>query len=623
VATRRLSGGDAVRLNLISHWEGWRERIDVLKKDALNIPTSVPAFLSLEAEGVPFTTASGFLLPEDYQIVWEESAQLVDRMVDLSSRSEVPGVSSVFAIHAYSLFLLVAQVRILRRSLEAAFQCHNFDGVTMEAPEDQNEEQTLYFDAVHSPYFHDVARQWAREKGLTLSLVRAGPIQEIPRERRRWRVRTIEVACLGRAKVRAAFRGGWWALKTAVRRVLYRLSGGPFALFYLPQKGAGLDGDSPGWAIDVSSRFKAFRRFATTQGGGAGETAAVREAARLVLLGLGPGDSGIVSSRLTRHLGRTWNEGLSVLSGFRHYLKGLITRGKKPAFVAAAPFVDWTFHGYVAEAFRAEALPVAGVQHGGNYGLTERGGLPIPFIEGVGGLFFHWGTGRADELAGYRVSVPMRWVQTGSPRMEDLRGRRRRFRSGVGFSPRVLYAPTLVGMVTAMGSNVPWDVYIPFCRAACRLLNDSGLEVWVKVLNTPEMEHLRLDRFPNLSVLKRGGFADYMEYADILIVDSLGGSPIYESLATEKPILLYGGIERQRWALPFLKRLEERVHCFWDAPSCLAGLRNFATDPESFLKRGAKTDGAGLFADYFSPVGKKTFWETVRSETYKENGPHR
>ena len=80
-----------------------------------------------------------------------------------------------------------------------------------------------------------------------------------------------------------------------------------------------------------------------------------------------------------------------------------------------------------------------------------------------------------------------------------------------------------------------------------RRLNEMKTPAWVKILDRPEMDALGLDRFENLVLLRRGSFADYMSEADVLLVDSLGGSPVYEAMATDRPILLYAGMENQQW----------------------------------------------------------------------------
>jgi len=66
---------------------------------------------------------------------------------------------------------------------------------------------------------------------------------------------------------------------------------------------------------------------------------------------------------------------------------------------------------------------------------------------------------------------------------------------------------------------------------------------------------------------------------DYLLVDSLGGSPLYESLVTDKPILLYAGIENLEWDRQYIEKLKRRVICFFDETTYINGIREFRCKP--------------------------------------------
>ena len=98
---------------------------------------------------------------------------------------------------------------------------------------------------------------------------------------------------------------------------------------------------------------------------------------------------------------------------------------------------------------------------------------------------------------------------------------------------------------------------------------------------------------------------------DYLIVDSLGGSPIYESVVTDKPILLYAGIENIVWDDKFVEKLKHRVICFFDETTYIQGLREFVADPEKYVQKSRIKRTDDLVQTYMPPVSSESFWSSV------------
>ncbi len=603
-----------MKINIVSHIGDWVDHEALRGFEVMNIPASIPALLDLEREKIQFNSFSSFLQQQDYLEIWRESARNVKALMDLSFNLGHPDRPNLIVIHAYSLFLLLSQIRLVSRGLDIASAGKRVEEVTIEDPAGQDIESTLFFDSLHSPLFHAIARLWAGERGIRVLTVPPGPRPVKCVWSQTLRGRLVEICCKGPEYIRSALKEVLTKISTVSNPVLLRSPRDNRLLCYLPSKGASLGRWAPKWAMDVG-RFLLTCQKTNTNGPNGFSCEEIQIFGRVLK---GP-ELDLVLERFGSHLRRTWAQGFAIFSWFSRFIENQIAFGFNPVFMAAGPFTDWNFHSYVANAFQNRGLPVDGVQHGGNYGLMLSGGLPIAFVEGSGNRFFHWGQGCVDELGFYGVSMPIRWVKTGSPRMHELQTRKSSKR--LPRRPRrLLYAPTYLSVMTTMGSNIPWDAYLPLLRRVCGILNYSNLDVWVKVLNSAEMHFLPWKEFPRLTVLEKGSFADYMGPADVLLVDYLGGSPIYEALVTHRPILLYTGIENQRWDPNFLKILSERVHCFHSAPAYLSGLQSFVSDPEGFLKRDTKTDGADLLERYIPAVNQKTFWRTVESEVYGKVG---
>jgi hypothetical protein len=158
-------------------------------------------------------------------------------------------------------------------------------------------------------------------------------------------------------------------------------------------------------------------------------------------------------------------------------------------------------------------------------------------------------------------------------------------------------------------------------RRVLDLVEASGLRCLVKLLPQAEASVVDPSEYPHLDFASRGSFADFIQEADFLLVDSLGGSPVYESLLSDKPILIYTAIEHQVWDKEFLAQLQKRAICFQDDASYIAGLSAFLADPEAYLqKQGADINNHEIVDHYINPVIPSIFWERTRAAVFQNAG---
>src|SRR5205085_6213473 len=162
-----------------------------------------------------------------------------------------------------------------------------------------------------------------------------------------------------------------------------------------------------------------------------------------------------------------------------------------------------------------------------------------------------------DEHTAYGIYPKICFVKTGSPRtFSVLRGKNQHSISKNARRIRVLYAPTDMSVYSSIGTNVVWDKYFRIVRGVFEILDRSELECTVKLLSTLKIDDLDLSNYRRLRFQRTGLFTDIMWDFDYLLVDSLGGSPLYESLVTDKPILLYAGIENLEWDRQYIEKLK-------------------------------------------------------------------
>lgn len=606
------------RLNIISRYDLWGKRHGELLSGALNVPASLPAFLDLEKAGHPVLPVSSVLRTEDYRKTWRESLEATLSLVEKSMGGAAVG-PNLSVIHAYSLFRLFANVKIIEKFLEFCFSRYEIGEMVVENRADFTDEDRIYFETpeLYSPYYQDVAVAWAEARGVKVTVL--SPWEEERADGRgpslirggasfllRHPLLLLEKV-LGRAL-------RWIVLGAGLcRNVLAYLCGARRFVFYFPFRSAGLRHWAPSFWINAAPLFWCLQRALRVFPKGAplrGGEDLHRDFLQCVENGF-VGSGGLIRERISRSLEAHHSERMMLFQIFTRVLEWLRQQGIQAALVSVGPFVDWGGVGYVAEAFRKLGFPIGGVQHGGNYFLDKEWSVIQLLPECQSNFFFQWGKLKED------FSKPdfftCRRIQTGSPRTRELTamGDRSASRKLPGRIRTLLYAPTLLNLGTTTGQNVPWDRYVKIFLRTCEILNQSDLACTVKTLPTPEYKLFDSRRFPKLHFIRRSGFVDHMGEADTLLVDSLNGSPIYEALATNKPILLYDAAEYRTWESGFLEKLARRVVCFFDDEDYGKGLREFVSDPDGFLARSGVGNGSGLVDEYMPPVSQGDFYARV------------
>ncbi len=592
-----------MKCRMVSHPGWWPE--GTLREDGLTFAASTPALVTLLDDQLPHSTTGSFLSTADYREIWEQTFLDVWRLVERSMEEETPDRPNLLMLHGYSIFLLLCECRVLWTVLDRASARTRLTELVVEPIDAQEPGIYLYYSELYSRYFHEVGALWARARGVPITVVSGAPPRSTQRVRRRRG--PLEVKYLLRRRLgeraREIWRRAMSGSKTPALPSRQRI-------FYVPQAACGLDHDAPAGALDATPWLQKFSASPLR----ADECAPVPRLDGL-LRRSGDPPSDWFQERFDRHVRRTLPSGQAVFDGFRGVVADLVVQGKQPAAVLSAPFIDFGgWSGYMAEAFRLSGAPVAGVQHGGNCRLVRRGAAPTLLTDYLGGLFFQWGPGATDESATYRVQHAFTVVTTGSVRMARLMaasatssGRRRR----AGRTLRVLYALPVLDVVTTIGNNVPWDSYLSVVRGVCERLSASRHECLVKVHHFDEAPFLGLRGIQGIRIVEWGRFVDFMRDADLLILDSLASSPIYEALATDLSIVLYTADEHQEWDPEFIGMLRRRALCYSDRQSYLDGLETVLRDPEGAFSAAGVVPGDELRRAYFPPASLESFWATV------------
>ena len=604
-----------MRLIVVSHPE-WHSADTLQSTDSIVLPASVPALVSLQRTGATIVKTSDLLRSNDYHETWDEALKTVWGHVTRSWSESHVG-PNLTAIHAYSTFLLLAQIGALHRFFE---QCHarfELTEVWTEPASAFSDDGSLSFPSIlFSSYYHRVAAVWAQSSGMCLRTIE--PTIALPPVARR---RNRSLPRLGPKRIKRALArvAGQLGGLGSVATTLVRMSSGlREVVAYTPYGSSGLYPTAPSYALNLAPMLAWVRwRSRTTSSPAHREPIDRFTAIVSQLTGSLEPYRALVHERATQYVGASYPEGAATFHAISKWLRRQQERGATVGYVSAAAFIDFG-NGYVADAFRQLGLPVAGIQHGGNARISHREGAPVLLIDALGGLFFQWGNGSADEHAAADISHACRFVTTGSPRMRELQRGRKVRRSRHPGRPRILYAPTLVSVGTSAANNLVWFDYIPVVQAIAESLNASGHECFIKVLPTPESRALDWSRYPNVMVLWDGGFGDYMWDADYLMVDALGGSPAYEALATDKPILLYTD-GPQQWDERFMMALRRRAMVFEGGKAYVDGVRQFLTAPARFVAASGTTADDDVVNTYMPPVTDRQLWHTIHETMFSRD----
>lgn len=603
-----------MQFNLVSRLPMWDEDGSFLSS-GINVAASVPAYLGLQRRGLPMMSTSELLKPTDYQKVWRDSLTSIWQLLNCNRIKRGPDVLS---IHAYSFFNLLTQVQILERFLDVCRNEHELDALAIEPAHTFTLEGSLYFgSSVYSSYFHEVAVAWAARNNIPVTIISASVASAPPASPARRGLKKIAAIRYGlnshiRRRLLEVASGLW-----STPRALYALAVNRRLVFYMVFPGSGLTSRAPSFAIDarILTKLAAFFCPADSQAGTRPVSASV----------LGPlsdalkrqtGTAGaILAARFGDYFEDTYSAGLATFESCSKALRLLQRLGYETAFLTPAPFVDFNSLGYLTEAFRLNGCRIGAIQHGGNYRLERRGGLAHVLTDFRAHVYFQWGTAATDEHVDCGIDQYVPAVTTGSPRTADLL-RSRRSSSSLRRKPRVLYAPTFISVNTSTGVNVVWDSYINTFQQVCGILNASDLDCSVKVLKTPQMDCFDFESYPQLRVIRNGLFTDYMWQADYLVVDSLDGSPIYEALVTDKPILLYTGTALKEWDPDYIVALRQRAICFFDADSYVQGLHQFVKNPMTYVNESGVKVTDALTSKYMPPVDFDSFWRIIHNSLF-------
>lgn len=602
-------------LNVISRISYWDNENAHLLSSGKNLPASVPALLALQRMECPYLTTSAVLLPEDYREVWQKSLRSVLHLMRDSEGREGLNEPNIAFIHARSMFYLLSEIDLFGKFLEKRHGTDPIDEVRVEAMASQMDDSNLYFgSSLFSPFFQEVAMMWATSRGIPVKEIRSSAeITAGGRGSSRGLMSTFLFAPRQMSrKIYEDVRRSmdyWLGIASTVR---YLLGGGRRLVFYVPFRSAGLGARGPSFAVNIQPWLRLLTKIRSPMKW----MIRIDGPALKIPLDFERGDfPALFRRRCLSFLEKSIPRELISFNFFNGLLKALSGWGVKSAFLAVAPFIESQGQGYVAEAFRKRGCPVGGVQHGGNMGLVKEWAVPNLLADYREDYFFHWGNAPWLNVVADSFSCKSIFVQTGSPRTRELL-RMTENLPGSNVKQKIrtlLYAPTHMNLSGFVGNISPWDRYVQLFSRVCGILNRSRLECTVKTFAFPEFSCFDRRMFPNIRFVQRAGFVDFMGQFDCLLTDSLGGSPIYEALATQKPILLYGGGESQTRDPHFLQKLKKRVVCYFDEVAYFKGLEHFLSDPEGFIATdGVEETNTEVLNEFLPSTTPEDFWWKVR-----------
>jgi hypothetical protein len=609
---------------LLVVWNANSPLLQMNPANALFLPASVPAALAMRDRGLRTVKISDFLEPRDFHELWERVVSTVWKAVEAAASPPNGKEPRLLPIFGYSIAIAVAQALALGRFLDRIHARHSVAHVRVDG--DAGRAEHVFCSGLDDMFYCEAAVEWAEARGiechrLQTAVEPAAPTAGLPKPvrdavrkpfsflgvlRRFKRMASREAGRLRRGPIGqlvdiafAVARGNRIVLLTncaerlpppvATHRaniVVMRIAGA------LP---------TPKRMPAVDDVIGAFLRSAEWQ--------RIADIVR-------PFD-GYLARRLSARIASLWRGGFGTYRYASRLVRAVRACGAMPVILADAPFCDFTpeFAGFATEAFRQHGGRIAEMQHGGNYTCTERGLTAGLLTNGLGHLFFEWNDLACREHEVYGLQPPhLKFADVG---YWAGRAPVRACRDDTpvpGDRPlRVLYAPTLLSTATICGFNLLWDDYVDVLDRILGLLDRSSLQVDVSIVPNDEMTaFLSRRHYPNLRIHPLA-FRRLAGEVDVLIAESLAGSPPYEATVTDKPAIVLTGAKYLGIDQRFMSDLRRRCIAYDDFDSYVAGLEDFVADPQGFLGRNVRVTDTSLMARYFRPLDADRFWGSLNA----------
>lgn len=587
-------------LRIVAHADS--PQIGVLAEGDQILPGAVPGLMALLNTGAETLKVADHVGPSEFQALWQEAMANVWRAVACDSAAKSNGPAPL-PILGYAVYQAAAQLQALGLLFDAIHRRHHVTSLVVDAPCRTPEDADVFGSGLGNPYYMEAAIAWARRKGIAVQIIPApaSAIPPAPQEKRpSWRDRLRRIRDCAPVQVLQVV----WALLSGRRHFVFtdlapQLPPLPKALRRRltvlrlanpwPFSDHGTPADqvvasmlaSPAWQEAVSSL---------------------------------PAFADILARRVAERCHKIWKDGVAAFT-YTTWLNHLIRRfGGTPLLLTVAPFCDFTPKqgGFRAEAFRQGGNPIAEYQHGSNYTVTRRGMSATLLTSGLGDLFLEWNSAGCREHELYGLAPRrLRYADIGCPYTAALRRGQsvRKERQ----SRRILYAPTLLSVGAVNGINALWDEYVPFLDRMLGTLDASGLAVDVTMIPNEEMlYYLSRRSFTNLRFHPLA-FRRLAQDADVIVADSLLGSPPYEAMVTDCPVIIYTGGPRYEFDPQFLVDMSERCTVCETPDDMLQTVRDMLGDVDGFIGRSHAKITSGGTAKYYREQDAGIFWQTVLS----------
>jgi|GEM_PF-3563544 len=607
-----------MRLNLISHYDQWVEKYPSLLEGAINVPASPEAALALTHADRPCHKISEILSPSEYQSVWKEGFIKVWGLLSWSRGWEKRGLPNAFLPYAYSFYILYVEIRLIWMFLDRCKEKYGITEISIENKLKSNLEPHLFASSTEGSFIHKVAFAWAehRKGQVTISML---PIKSTLLKHSFGFTDGVwgwEWVPLIVSKVFKRFLGILCLCVSPFKLAVALFTGTRFFVFFEPNRTTGLDSCAPSFAINLIP-FLWIARKVMRKSGFLQDVVVLtkmREELETEIMSTMEKTAPVLVEHFRAFWNRTASEGYSAFRFTRDVLKKMKAKGLTGAFLRAAPFFD--DNGWVSEAFRSAGCHVAGLQHGGNFRIFKKAGVPHALTDFLGGIFFQWGNAATDEHETYGLFNPCRFISTGSARSSEIInqiGYRFWILKNSKSKPLLLYAPMVVSGETFV-SSASWDSYIPLMWDVLKQLDASTIyECYVKLPPILYEGFPNLSKFPRLKFIQRGSFSDLMAGFDCLLVDGLHSSPIYEALLTDKPILVFAGLPLDEWDETFLTYVHLSTVCSFSRTEHLLRLKSFLEGSFNSFSTVNISARKEMVQKYLRPESKKNIWKMINN----------
>ena len=572
-----------------------------LLRDTILLPGSVPALLFFQDNGIDYELASNWLTKIDYNDRSLKSLNFCWNETLLSPNDPSLKGNLLFQHLRYPFYVNCMAVFLVGKAMGRIVDHYNIEVIEIEQIcEVKN--RTSQWEALYSTLYLEIAYHWAHFNNISIEFLPIFFDRDKDRNSDKKSMRNIISFYF------SLFDLSFFILSAVTRKMF---GDNRTVLFFQEHAGLVKDDSQPSNAHSISRLLAGFGRDAMPSNKFNDLfSSQSREILDLVVQKHGWAGK-LLKYKLEESIDTFIREYQKSNVFFNYTFKILGNFKIKSSFLATCLYSGSGYFASAIKSIRQSGGIVTEVSHMPHYRIAKKMYTPHGLLIGPVDYVFHWGELMSGET-GDRYLPESRHVKIGSPRSSPIERKIKHKEKARDGEDAILYAPSLLSIRNIGVSSIPWDTYAVTLERVFEKFSHSRHDIFVTYQASEGMKKI-VKRWADSSIgFCNTKFINTLPNADYLVIDSLGGSPIFEALTSKLPILCHLYSQNLEWDEPVLKALKKRAVCCGDNESFLSELSDMLKCPKSYFeKKSADVNSVELLEMVVNPRTGENIWQTI------------